>query len=105
MKKVIIREKTHTHDLLIHKIDKYEEVSLNGVSIPNWQEVTKLVTESHYKLPHFKIINWDIAIRDDAKPIIIEWNLIDASVSFHQLYAGPIFGKMTEEVLKEVFSK
>lgn len=76
-----------------------------GLQIPEWQNIKQLVVQTHYKLAHFQLINWDIAIQEDGTPIVVEYNLIDASVSFHQLNVGPIFGELTEEVLMEIGGK
>lgn len=101
---VVIDEDLDSHDLIIHnKTDKDNRFKFSGMIIPNWNEVIKIISENHYKLPHFRIINWDVAIKEDGIPVIIEYNLIDASVSFHQLHTGPIFGDLTDDVLKEVF--
>lgn len=67
-------------------------------SIPYWNDINKIIVSSHYKLSHFKLINWDIAI-ENKKPIIIEYNLLDSSIYFHQIFMGPIFGDITTKVL------
>ena len=41
---------------------------------------------------------------EDDEPILIEANLCDGELDFHQLNNGPIFGDETEDVLKEVFT-
>lgn len=75
-----------------------------GLQIPCWQEVQMLLRRLHYKLPHFRIINWDVALREDGTPIIIEYNLIDSTPFPDQLSSGPVFGDLTEAVLQELAS-
>lgn len=38
------------------------------------------------------------------EPMLIEANLCDGELDFHQLNNGPLFGVDTEEILSEVFS-
>lgn len=73
--------------------------------IPMWDEVVATVRKYHYKLPHFQLINWDVALDKNGTPVIVEYNLIDTDAYCHQITIGPIFGEMTDDVLKEVFSK
>lgn len=72
--------------------------------IPNWDRIWETIERAQYKLPHFRLINWDVALSEDGVPIIIEYNLMDSSSYFHQVNCGPIFGELTEKVLSEVFS-
>lgn len=76
-----------------------------GVQIPCWQEIVQLLRKFHYKLPHFQIINWDVALREDGIPVIIEYNLIDSTPFPDQLCIGPVFGDLTEAVLQELSPK
>lgn len=75
------------------------------LQIPSWQEILNLLRRLHYKLPYFQIINWDVALRDDGTPIIIEYNLIDSTPFPDQLSIGPVFGDLTEEVLQDLASR
>lgn len=76
-----------------------------GLQIPQWQEIQNLLRKLHYKLPYFKIINWDVALQEDGTPIIIEYNLIDSTPFPDQLSIGPVFGDLTEEVLQDMASR
>ena len=57
------------------------------------------------KVPHFRLVSWDIAIDSVGQPVFIEMNPAYGELDFHQLNNGPIFGEDTEEVLEEVFGK
>lgn len=96
-----VREDIMTHDLI--KCESLPGgINFAGQQVPCWNEIVQLITESHFKLAHFQIINWDIAINYDGTPLVIEYNLIDSSPSFHQLNIGPVFGDMTDMVLQEL---
>lgn len=73
------------------------------LQVPSWQEVMQLTRKLHYKLAHFQIIHWDVALRADGTPIIIEYNLIDSTPPI-QRESGPVFGDMTDVVLQELAS-
>lgn len=89
---------------------KYKEhpsthVAFDEFTIPNFQQMKDLVTNLHPQLPHFRLIGWDIACDEKDEPVLIEANLCDSELDFHQLNNGPIFGDDTEAILAEVFSK
>ena len=89
---------------------KYDEhpsshVKFGDITIPNYRLVKELVIRLHPRFPHFRLISWDIAIDINDEPLLIEANLCDGELDFHQLNNGPIFGDDTEIVLSEVFHK
>lgn len=89
---------------------RYEEhptshVKFGSVVIPNFNKIEDLVVKLHPRFPHFRLISWDIAVDANDEPILIEANLCDGELDFHQLNNGPIFGDDTEAILAEVFHK
>jgi hypothetical protein len=48
-------------------------------------------------------VSWDIAFDEQENPVLIEANLKDGELDFHQLNNGPLFGDDTEKILDEVF--
>ena len=97
-------ENAKTNDLeLSDAINK--KIKLDKLNVPNWNNVVDVIKKYHYKLPHFKLINWDVSIDEKDNPIIVEYNLLDSSVSFHQISVGPIFGELTTEILNEIRDK
>ncbi|MCD2137385.1 sugar-transfer associated ATP-grasp domain-containing protein [Salinicoccus halitifaciens] len=70
--------------------------------IPNYEEFKKFVTDSHKHFIHLDFVSWDIAVGTDGKPVFIEANFA-GSTAFYQLVSQkPMFGDMTEEVMKYV---
>ena len=78
-------------------------VKFSDIIIPNFDKTIDLVLKSHPKFPHFRLISWDIALGENDEPILIEANLCDGELDFHQLNNGPIFKEYTKEILNEVF--
>ena len=74
------------------------------VKIPNYQKICSLVKQLAPRLQNVtRLISWDISVGEDGEPILIEANLYYGGCNVHQLCNGPIFGDMTEEVLRYLF--
>lgn len=73
-----------------------------GKEIPNWDEMKNVLINCHKKMPHFGFIGWDIAINENGKPIIIEYNVTGPGVLYYQYTNGPLFGNRTEQILNYV---
>ena len=50
------------------------------------------------------MISWDFAVDINAEPILIEINLRFQGINGGQLCNGPLFGDLTDEILREVFT-
>lgn len=71
--------------------------------VPSYDRIRNLVLTEQKKLAHFRLISWDVAVDEDGTPVLIEANMRDGSSGLHQIDNGPLFGDLTEDVLKEVF--
>ena len=80
-------------------------IEFKGYQLPSFDKAIELVKKAHFYVPHFKMVSWDVAIREDGVPILIEANLTDGQIDLHQLCNGPLFGDDTEEILDEVLLK
>ena len=72
--------------------------------IPGFDKIIECIPVLHYKIPHFRLVSWDFAVDENMSPVLIEANLHYGELDFHQLNNGPIFGKDTYNILKEVFN-
>jgi hypothetical protein len=88
---------------------KYEKhpdgFAFKNIVIPSYTAVLETIRREHLKLGHFKLVSWDFAVDKDGSPILIENNLRFEEINFHQLNNGPLFGELTDNVLKEVFGR
>ncbi|MFD3155947.1 sugar-transfer associated ATP-grasp domain-containing protein [Haloimpatiens sp. FM7330] len=73
--------------------------------VPSYSDVIDIIKQEHIKLGHFKLISWDFAISSDGAPVLIEYNLRFQGINFLQMDNGPLFGKLTDEVLEDVFGR
>jgi hypothetical protein len=75
------------------------------IVIQCYEKCKELVVGLHPQIPHFRLVSWDLAIDQDNEPVLIEANLCDGEIDFHQLNNGPLFKEDTKAILDEVFSK
>lgn len=80
-------------------------VEFSTITIPGIDKAIDMVKEMHPRIPHFRLVSWDLSIGEDGEPILIEANLSYGGIQVHQLNNGPVFGDDTEQVLQEVFGK
>ena len=77
-------------------------VAFKNIQLPNYPAIVEQVKYAAKRIPYFKIVGWDIAIDENAEPIIIEFNVRPEQ---NQKTFGPTFGELTDEVLREAFTK
>lgn len=78
-------------------------ISFAGYQLPSFPAALELVKKAHIHVPDFKMVSWDVAIREDGFPILIEANLSDGQLDLHQLSNGPLFGEDTKQILDEIY--
>lgn len=71
--------------------------------IPGYEKAIEMVKREAEKMAHFRLISWDVAIDENAEPVLIEANLQMGDIDILQPVNGPLFGELTDDVLKEVF--
>lgn len=79
------------------------KVVFSEYEIPNYQGAVELIKKAHPMIAHFRSIAWDIAIRQDGVPVLIEANLCRGGIDSLQLNNGPLYGNDTKKILDEVF--
>ncbi len=77
-------------------------VPFAGVVAPGYDKALEAVRAHAARMPHFKIIGWDIAVDPEGEPVLIEFNALPGQ---NQETDGPTFGELTDEVLTEVFGR
>ncbi len=74
-----------------------------NVKINCLKEIYKLVKNAAQRMPHFRLIGWDIAIDKNDIPLIIEANLTMSGLDVIETIGGPLFGEFTDKILDEIF--
>lgn len=73
-----------------------------GFLVPSFEKVKEMAQEMAERIPHTRLIAWDIAVGRDGEPILIEYNDI-GELGFMQYASGPLLGDLTDRILQEVF--
>ena len=75
----------------------------SDIRIPNFERCTDLVSRLAVRFSDItRLMSWDLAINEDAEPVLIETNLTFSGVDVHQLANGPIYGNHPEPIIEEV---
>lgn len=96
-----LNSKGYTNNIRGEKVILYKTpsgIQLEGYQVPNYSGIISMAKEMHYIVPFFKMVSWDIGLDYNDMPILIEYNTFYQSIKM-QFYAGPLFGKFTDEIL------
>jgi len=69
--------------------------------IPNYDKVKEAVLMLHRQMPYFDIMAWDVAIREDGLPVLIEYN-IRFDVGFQASYGPAMSKEYLDEILPQI---
>ena len=79
------------------------EVYFDEICIPSYESILESTEKPALSFPMFRMISWDWAVDEAGEPLLIEANLYNGELDFHQLNNGPVFGVDTKEIMDEVF--
>jgi hypothetical protein len=86
------------------KYDKHPQgYNFENCVVPSIDKAISMVIKQAERFPMFRLIAWDIAIDEDAEPVLVEANLVQGGLEIMQFAHGPIFGDFTDDVLREIF--
>lgn len=98
--------KPNAFDLHGNKVDEVNKIKLSSIKIPNIDKVIELCIRSHRRMLQSRMIAWDIALREDNSPLVLEANVgytyFYPGIRAIQLCDGPVFGDRTQEVIDYV---
>lgn len=77
-------------------------VLLDGYQLPSYHEAIAMVKRLHLRLPFFNIVGWDVAIQEDGKPVLIEFNT-NPGLSQSAFKSG--MGEYTERIIRELWPR
>jgi hypothetical protein len=100
------RLKKTAFDLSANRYDyRPDGRSLDQIVVPNYEKCVDIATQLAKRCVTItNMVSWDFAIDEKGEPILIEIGTSFGGLNFHQICNGPVFGNMTEDVLKEVFN-
>ena len=77
-------------------------VVLDGYQLPSYDKAIEMVKRLHMRLPFFNIVGWDVAIREDGQPVLIEFN---TNPGLSQSAFGSGMGAYTERIIRELWPR
>lgn len=77
-------------------------VVLDGYQIPSFFEAIELVKQFHTHFPYSKILGWDMAIKENGNPILLE---VNTKPGLSQSALGSGFGEYTDKIINELWSR
>lgn len=77
-------------------------IVLEGYLLPSYDKAIEMVKRLHLKLPFFDIVGWDVAIREDGEPVLIEFNT-NPGLSQSAFKSG--LGEYTERIIRELWPR
>ncbi|MDO5980419.1 sugar-transfer associated ATP-grasp domain-containing protein [Flavivirga spongiicola] len=84
-----------------NKVETDTGIKLDKFKIPAYQNVVNLVKDTHFKIPYFRLVAWDVAIDEDEEPVLIEYNTYRMGISSLQIAYGPFKEEFVDELLKK----
>ncbi len=76
------------------------DFSEENLTIPNWDQVKNFVEYIGSRILHHRLIQLDIAIKNDGTPILIEYNIGACSFWLFMYVGQSVFGEYTDEVIE-----
>ena len=83
-----------------HTRHPYSKYQFKNTEIPNYQKIMDMVKKLHEELVYFDYVSWDIGIKENGEPVVIEYNLGYQVIDLHQYHNGPIFEKYIDEIME-----
>lgn len=66
-------------------------ISMNQVCIPGIRKIKEKCKSAHRSYPYVKFIGWDVAVGENEKPVLIEWNARYPMLWFAEAIYGPFW--------------
>ncbi len=74
--------------------------SMESFAIPNYNEIKKFAEQVANAIPHHRLLALDIALDNNNKPVLLEYNIRGYGVWAFQFTSGSGFGEYTDEIIE-----
>lgn len=78
----------------------FSKKKFSNNNVPSFEQACLVVKELHKKVPYVRVIGWDIAVDEEGKILIMEWNGEHNDIKFSEATQGPCFSDLQWELLK-----
>ncbi len=76
------------------------KIVFEGKIVPNFDKAVGIAKKIQASNPHFRVLGVDIYIDKEGNAKILEINIKNNEINYHQLYSGSLFGEFTEEIIE-----
>lgn len=77
----------------------------DGFEVPEYETIISSVRKMAQYVGNFRLVSWDMAVDENGEVLLIEANMRKGGIAIHQFNNGPLFGELTDRVMREVFGK
>lgn len=77
-------------------------IKFKGERIPDFQRILDTAYKAHRKVATVGFVGWDIALKKNGTPLLIEANMWWPGITWGQMCNGPAFGNRLDEVIAYV---
>ena len=86
-----------------HDLNKYTSIpsgfAFAGQPVPCYEKMCRMIEKAHACVARFGFAFWDVCIREDGEPVVVEMNLRYPDSYVPQVASGPFLGEYTDEIL------
>ncbi|MGG1947569.1 sugar-transfer associated ATP-grasp domain-containing protein [Trinickia sp. NRRL B-1857] len=75
------------------------KIPFAGVKIPAFDDCLTSVLAHHRKVPYARCVGWDVAVADDGRVQLMEWNAEHNDIKFSEATQGPCFADLRWDLL------
>ncbi|WP_116135502.1 sugar-transfer associated ATP-grasp domain-containing protein [Trinickia diaoshuihuensis] len=70
------------------------KIRFAGVKVPAFQDCLATVLDHHRKVPYARCVGWDVAVDEDERVKLMEWNAEHNDIKFSEATQGPCFADL-----------
>jgi len=94
-----LRERGHDSAFRISMAHPDHGYPYGGVVIPSYDSVLDTCIRLHRHVPDLDLLSWDVGVRSDGVPVVIEVNIRRQDANITQICNGPVFSPYVDAVL------
>lgn len=89
-----LAENGYLTDWTVVRAHPDSKIPFAGVKIPAFDDCLACVLEHHRKVPYARCVGWDVAVADDGRVKLMEWNAEHNDIKFSEATQGPCFADL-----------
>ena len=90
---------------LISVSESPKTIEVSKDRVPCWDQMKQVIRENAPKLRGTDISGWDVAVTEDEKPVVVEYNIGFPGIASSEMSNGPMFGEKMDLLLSFLKNK